>query len=159
MTRQDRTGQEIFPSNYDTIEPIDGVYIVTKWSKNQPTLKGIFDKAGNVILPCIYHAEKFFIDKQLMVTVGNNGHFGLMTFDGDIIFPPVFSKIENIKNIFFLFEVYEPEGYSMIGINGLSTFSGEIILPLEYDKIDFYDDLIITRNREGATIFKVEKYG
>ena len=155
----DKTGKEVFPSYYYDIEPIDGVYIVTKWRNNEPNLKGIIDFSGNVILPCIYQAEKFFVNKQLIVIISDNGHFGLMSFDGDIIFPPVFSKIENIKNIFLLLEVYDPEDYSTIGKKGLCTFSGELILPLEYDKIDFYEDLIIAQNREGAIIFKVKKHG
>ena len=154
----DRTGEALFDSEYTFISEIDEKYKVCIHDKNGKYLYGLIDKNSNEILPCKYDIPYFgLLLEQERIIFKENEKYGVMTFNKEIIIPPKYTSIQNIRNEFFETKIGGKEGMIDEGRFGLITLNGDTILPTEYESISIDDELILTRNDFGTTIYKIIK--
>jgi len=188
----DFAGNEIFKSNYTALygiyedeytrEYCSGFpyfwsgshqpplwYITGILTKDMHWLKGLADRHGNEILPCIYDADSIFVIQRLIVFIENT-KLGVMTFEGKIILPAIYADINDHQNLFLSVRIHGENVHTMTDENhimdeedklpkkyGLIAFGGETILPVEYDSISIYDDLIIAESEDGTTLYSIER--
>lgn len=132
----DRTGKELFPSEYSSIytwkEPFEVVIRDENGSRH-----GLVDTAGNVLLPCKYHVAWDGIHwSQRRIIFEENGKQGLMNFDDNIIIPAIYHKIYGVSNPLLTVYVGEKNNYLV----GLLDHGGNVILPAEYSSIMWLKD-------------------
>jgi hypothetical protein len=126
------------------------MYEVCIRDKNGKRLRGLIYKNGNEILQCKYDIPyDGLLLEQEKIIFKENDKYGVVTFNDEIVIPPEYTSIRNIKNEFFEIKVGGKEGRF-----GLITLNGETILPAEYESISIDDELILTENDFGTTVYK-----
>lgn len=133
----DLTGKERFKSVYSYINPFKEPYEVSIRDEDGDK-RGLIDRDGNVILPCIYNipwmssicrALKLFCFEE-------NGKQGIKAFDGSIIVPAVYDVIHALNEPLFIAELGDGEHRK----SGLITPDGKPVLPPRYDSITWCRD-------------------
>ena len=83
-----------------------------------------------------------------------DGKYGVMDFDGEIVIPAKYSHIYNYDN--YLIVKIGGESYKDDeGLQGLITNEGKTIIPIKYNRLSKRDDIIIGKNNEGSTLYKI----
>lgn len=108
------TAEDLFPfSNYNTKK------------KNEKTLYGFKDKAGNVVVPLKYHSVYVFDEGFCKVIL--NGKIGLINDKGYEIVPPIYDDMGALgKNLVYVY---------LNGKESVINMKGKLLAPLKYDKV------------------------
>ncbi len=99
---------------------------------------GVIDKTGTEVIPCIYPEAYCRWGKAVAFMAEENGLYGLMDFEGNVIVEPKFDYIE----------AYDPKhrlitaGESRDDLGVYSVNLGRMIIPEEFDCIDYGDKMI-----------------
>ncbi len=135
----DKTGNERFPSVYSDIITWRGEPYTVAISKGRETKRGLIDRLGNVVLPCVHNTEyDGFHPKTRRIVFVENKKKGLKDFNGNIIIPALYDDL-----------CYEDENEFVIVIEGkesnkkrygLMTAKGMEILPPTYERISWCED-------------------
>jgi hypothetical protein len=156
---------------YEELEYTPLWYITEIPQEDKPYLKGLIDANGNEILPCIYSDDDIYAFHRLIVFI-ENGKRGLMTFDGKVILPAIYTEIECKRNQFLVLKMYGQHRYASVRKHhtkilaedakkpakyGVSALDGTIILPIEYNFIAIYNDFIIAVNNDGTTLYTITR--
>lgn len=99
----DRTGNEIVPCVYSSIEEVGDIFVVSKgnsgYSRRGRTFDhrkfGVINRNGEVIVPCEYSEDEFavFPEDGLIRLKNNNNKFGFVDWEGKVVVPFEFSTI------------------------------------------------------------------
>lgn len=132
----DRSGKEVFPSEYSYIYTWKYPYEVVIREKDGSARSGLIDSAGNILLPCEFHAAFHGIsyEYKFVVFVGENNKKGLQDFSGKVILPAVYSEIYWHSGPLLIVRIGE-SGEKF----GLITHDGTTVLPAEYDGISHFE--------------------
>jgi hypothetical protein len=151
-------GSSVIDSYYSNIYIYGNYYKVTITDDNGKRHDGLLDKQGNEILPCKYDIAwaGLMLDKQLIIFQVDN-KCGLVDFDDNIIIEPIYTSIININNEMLEVTLGGKSGLIAEGRFGLLTLQGDIILPIIYKSISIHNDLIITREDDGSTLYRIIK--
>ncbi len=99
---------------------------------------GVIDQTGKEVIPCIYPEAYCRWGEAVAFQKEENGLYGLLDFDGNVIVEPKFDYIE----------AYDPKhrlvtaGESEDDLGVYSVELGRMITPTEYDCIDYGDRMI-----------------
>lgn len=141
----DRSGNELFPSEYEYIDEFKYGYEVTICDENGRK-SGLIDKKGNVLLPCIYNAENGKISyENKRIIFNKDSKQGVTDFDGNVIVPPDYYKIYGLHNPLLTVCVGDKTNYC----KGLITHDGITVIPAEWKNILWCSDNYILCCREG----------
>jgi hypothetical protein len=148
----DRTGNELFPSEYTFIWEHGDFYKVTIREKDMPDRNGIIDKKGNVILPCKYDIpfNGSCVGKRLFI-FQESGKQGIRDFDEKIIVPAMYEEIHRLDSDFLSVRT-GVKGHSLYG---LILPDGSSVLPVVFNSIDVGSDKITAQDENGSYIFSV----
>lgn len=132
----DRTGKELFPSEYSSIhtwkEPYEVIIRDEAGDRH-----GLIDKAGNVLLTCKYPAVWNGIRwKEKRIVFEENGKQGLMDFDDHIIIPAIYHEIYGLDKPLLTVRTGNQSNDPV----GLLSQTGKVILPAEYSSISWLRD-------------------
>ena len=149
----DRTGKEMFSSDYRTIHYTTTPYKVCK-DNGSEKLWGFIDPDGTVILPCEYHFPLSLAFWEYSSTIFmKDGKFGAVGADGRILLPAKYHQLDHLIEQWFRFE-------TEMGRMGIVSASGKIILSekKEYVTInwDFHNHIIAVHDH-GTDIFEIRK--
>ncbi|MDR2423699.1 MAG: WG repeat-containing protein [Prevotellaceae bacterium] len=142
---------EIVPCIYDET---DRTYLILKVKRNGKW--GMFDKAGNGIIPCRYDLIGDELSDSLL-HVTQNGQHGLIHFDGREVVPCIYDEpLRNNASSSLLKAVLK-------GKHGFIDRSGKEIVAIQYDQADFAVHGGLRANLKGEEAYfdlsgnKVEK--
>lgn len=156
----DKTGKEVFKSEYTSIDTSNKPWMAIKESENS-IIYNLIDENGNILdgnefsekilTPYWYHPINF---ETRTYIYSENNKFGLKKFNGEIIVPAQYEKIHNfIKDRHFYY--YEAKKYS--DKKGLMKYDGTIVLNPQYEYIGVLDDnKIIALHKNGTEIYSYE---
>jgi hypothetical protein len=154
----DRNGNERFQSVYSFIYEMENFYQVSIRSE-ESTKDGVIDKAGNVIVPCIYHMPLygFFCECERFV-FEQNGKQGLRDLHGNIVIPAVYYKLYRPDASPLLTAVAGDENHHK---EGVITLDGRQVLPTAYSCITRCSDGVhfFCRVDGGYEMYSVERNG
>lgn len=132
----DRTGKELFPSEYSSIYSWREPFEVVIQDKNG-SRHGLVDRAGNILLPCKYQTSWngiYWEEKRLIFE--ENDKQGMMDFDENIILPAIYHKIYGVRDPLITVQVGEKNNYLV----GLLDHDGKVVFPAEYSRISWFKD-------------------
>jgi hypothetical protein len=154
----DRKGKPVFASEYESLYTNDEYITTVKKDINGERFYGMLDWQGKELLPCIYSdLFQVIFYKQKILIYCENDKFGLMTFDGKVLIRPIYTDLSYSGDIFFEAKIGGKARYNDEGKKGLITIDGDIIIPIQFQEISIENDLIIARNDDGTTLFKIIK--
>ena len=150
----DRTGKEIFPSDYQCIDTETIPYIVSKRS-GDVLLHGLINPDGSEILPCKYknlHWRYSPIRENPNFVFEEKGKFGIIDFSGRILLPAKYEVLWNLTDQWFYFE--DENGAGIVSVSGkTASFTDR-----KYRRIDKRPNkYIIARHNGGTDIFAIRK--
>lgn len=154
----DKTGKEIFKSNYTRINTFKYPY-ETKIDRNGKKIFGLIDKNGNILASCEandiasinYIEEVDFKEKRYLFK--QNEKIGVKRLDGNIIIPAIYDKIFLEKDNFYTVCIDKNIENSC----GLCKKDGTIILEPQYYNIQVCNNrTIICNKKTGVEVFEYE---
>ena len=129
-------GKERFKSIYSSIYSWREPYEVIIRNKDG-SRRGLIDKDGNEILPCIYDVPyEGFHHEQKRFCFVENGKQGLRDYDGSIIIPAIYHEIHGLTSPFFTVRVGEEDNYK----EGLITPDGKTVMEATHSRIGWCKD-------------------
>ena len=156
----DKSGKEIFKSNYTRINVSESPY-EAEIKVNNKKIFHLIDKNGNILETCeandisnhyfgdffdkVYFAEKTYMFKK-------DGKLGLKTLEGNIIMPALFDKIYPRENHWYLVQVDEKDRFS----HGLCKVDGTFIFEPKYYDISVCKNTnkIICNGKNGVEVYE-----
>lgn len=133
----ERNGQQRFPSIYSTIWQISArLYQVSIHTADQVRY-GIVDQNGRELVPC--QAGNLFDDRMVLrgrYAFTADGKVGIKTFDGQVIVPAIYERIDGRYAPLYIVQVGTQEEKRL----GLITPEGQTVLPPRYQKIEWCGD-------------------
>ena len=150
----DRDGHKRFSSEYSSIYFYED-RIETVIRDDDRERRGVIDRDGNVILPCVWDAGWNGIScKKRRIIFREDGKQGVADFDGNIIVEPIYRDIHWLDDPLLTFKI----GDENRGTKGLMTHDGVEVLPAKFDYIFWCDDgYFICRDERGSMMYRWER--
>lgn len=120
-----RKGEEIVPCIYDEVKSIYSLFFVRKGNK-----WGIINQTGIQLKNCIYDdfEGEYWFNKRKWTAIKENGKWGLMNGEGEIMVKPQYQSIEKNYNDLVI-------NVSQDARWGVVDSIGKKIIPCQYDKV------------------------
>ena len=146
----DRTGKEVFASDYSGIRYYHEPYVVNK-GLHEDALYGVINTDGSVVLPCKYKTPWGGIscDDQTIIFI-EDGRQGIMDFNENILIPADKQEFSRLTTNLYLFK--------KDNLYGIVLKSGLIVLPAEYEKISLCrNNRIIANGKNVVEVFEINE--
>ena len=153
----DKTGKEIFKSDYTSIYTWKKPYIAIK-EKDNYTIWDLIDENGNILESIEFKEKISYWDNDVNFETrtykfSENEKFGLKNFNGEIIIPAKFKDISSCyenKNLYY----FKTDDDLM----GLMKADGTVVIQPKFENISLLKNhKIICNGNNGVEVFEYEK--